>query len=161
MSKTDVYNWHLDPDLKQRLERAARAKKVSVGSLLDRIARDWLGRRPCEEDDEALQRRLRAEAAKWIGSISSRDPYRSEQIKERVRAKLMAKHKRLQRDAAPRPRRRSPKPSWASIVDHGSISHYLVVHEQNGSVQLAAGPGPQAASGGCSARREDERRQPA
>ena len=54
MNKTEVYSWRLDPDLKQRLEDAARAEKTSVGSLLDRIARDWLGKQQIDEDDEAL-----------------------------------------------------------------------------------------------------------
>jgi hypothetical protein len=102
MSKTEVYSWRLDPDLKQRLEDAARAEKTSVGGLLDRIARDWLRRGAADENDAVLQQQLHAEAEKWIGSISSGDPYGSEQVKERVRAKLIAKHRRLQRDAPPR-----------------------------------------------------------
>lgn len=72
-------------------------KRTSVGGLLDRIAREWLAKR--EADEEALQRRLHAEAEKWIGSIRSGDRYRSVQVRERVRAKLMAKHRRLQREA--------------------------------------------------------------
>jgi predicted transcriptional regulator len=102
MSKTEVYSWRLDPDLKQRLEDAARAEKTSVGGLLDRIVRDWLRRGGGDEDEAALQQQLHAEAEKWIGSISSGDPYGSEQVKERVRSKLIAKHRRLQRDAPPR-----------------------------------------------------------
>ena len=104
MPKTEVYNWRLDADLKRRLESAARARKTSVGRLLDRIAREWLGARQSVEDDEALQRRLHAEARKWIGSISGSDPHRSEQVKQRVRAKLRAKHERLQRQAPNRRR---------------------------------------------------------
>jgi hypothetical protein len=42
---------------------------------------------------------LHAEFLKVVGTINSGDPYGSEQVKERVRAKLIAKHKRLQRDA--------------------------------------------------------------
>jgi hypothetical protein len=103
MSKTAVYNWRLDPDLKRSLETAARDEKTSVGRLLERIALEWLDKRAAE--DEAEQLRLRAEAAKWIGSISSGDPYGSERVKERVRAKLLAKHRRLQREA-PSSRRR-------------------------------------------------------
>jgi len=103
MSKTEVYRWRLDPDLKQRLEILALAEKTSVGGLLDRIAREWLAKR--EADEEALQRRLHAEAKKWIGSIGSGDRHRSVQGRERVRAKLMAKHRRLQREA-PGSRRR-------------------------------------------------------
>jgi hypothetical protein len=102
MSKTEVYSWRLDPDLKQRLEAAAHEEKTSVGRLLERIARDWLGKQRRSEDEEGLQRRLRAEAEKWIGSIRSGDPHGSERVKERVRAKVIAKHKRLQRDAPPR-----------------------------------------------------------
>jgi hypothetical protein len=102
MNKTEVYSWRLDPDLKKRLESAARDEKTSIGGLLDRIAREWLGRHRPEEDDEALQRRLRAEIMKVVGTIRSGDPYGSEQVKERVRAKLIAKHRLLQRDAPPR-----------------------------------------------------------
>jgi hypothetical protein len=101
MSKTEVYSWRLDPELKQQLEGKARAEKTSVGNLLDRIVREWLGM-PRDEDEEAVQRRLHAEFEKVIGTISSGDPHGSEQVKERVRAKLMAKRERWQRDAPPR-----------------------------------------------------------
>jgi hypothetical protein len=97
MAKTEVYSWRLDPDLRQRLEEAARAEKTSVGSLLERMARDWLGRRRRGEDDEALQRRLRAEAEKWIGSIRGNDPTRSERAREIVRQRVRAKHRAAQR----------------------------------------------------------------
>jgi hypothetical protein len=83
------------------------AGNTSVDRHLDRIVREWLREHQSieDEDDEALQQRLRAEARKWTGSISSGDPYRSEQVKQRVRAKLRAKHERLQREA-PGSRRR-------------------------------------------------------
>jgi hypothetical protein len=99
MSKTAVYRWRLDPGLRQRLDEAARAEGIGVAHLLDRIARAWLA-----EEDEAEQR-IRTEAAKWIGSIDSGDRFGSERVRERVRAKLFAKHRRLQREA-PRSRRR-------------------------------------------------------
>jgi hypothetical protein len=94
MSKTEVYSWRLDADLKRRLEEAARHEKTSIGALLDRITRDWLGSRRPEEDDEALQRRLHAEAAKWIGSIRGDDPTRSERVKESFRQYVVEKHRR-------------------------------------------------------------------
>ncbi len=100
MSRNAVYRWHLDPDLKRRLADAARAEGTSVARLLDHIVREWLAKR--EAEDEAKQRRIRAEAAKWIGSINSGDPYGSERVKERVRSKMIAKHRRLQRDAPSR-----------------------------------------------------------
>jgi hypothetical protein len=102
MSKTEVYSWRVDSDLKQSLEGEARAEKTSVGALLDRIVREWLGRELRDEDDAAVQRQLHEEAEKWIGSINSGDPYGSERVKERVRAKIVAKHRRLQRDAPSR-----------------------------------------------------------
>ena len=92
MSKTEVYSWRLDPDLKQRLEQAARVEKTSVGGLLDRIVRDWLGAHRPDDDDEALQRRLHAEAEAVIGTISlGEGPYTRQRIRERVRARLAEK----------------------------------------------------------------------
>jgi hypothetical protein len=102
MAKTEVYSWRVDPDLKQSLEEAARVEKTSVGSLLERIARDWLGTQRPNEDEEALQRQLRMEVMKVVGTIRSGDRYGSEQVKERFRARLMEKHRRRQRDAPPR-----------------------------------------------------------
>jgi hypothetical protein len=74
-------------------------ERTTVGALLDRIVRDWFGRGPHREDNDALQRRMHAEFLKVVGTIDSGDPYGSEQVKERVRAKLMAKHERLQGNA--------------------------------------------------------------
>jgi hypothetical protein len=91
MNKTEVYSWRVDPDLKQRLEQAAQAEKTSIGSLLDRIARAWLVDHRLEEDDEAMEQRIRAEAAKWIGSIRGSDPTRSVRAKEVVRERVRAR----------------------------------------------------------------------
>jgi hypothetical protein len=97
MEKTEVYSWRLDPDLKQRLGAAARDEKTSIGGLLDRIAREWLDRNRPDEDDEAMERRIRAEAAKWIGSIRGSDPTRSLRAKEIVRERIRARHRATQR----------------------------------------------------------------
>jgi hypothetical protein len=102
MDKTEVYSWRLDPDLKQRLEEAARAEKTSVGSLLDRIARAWLGAGGAK-DNEAQQRRLHALAEKVIGTVPlRRGPYTRERVREAVRARLTDKRQRRLRDAPPR-----------------------------------------------------------
>src|SRR3954451_13877266 len=102
MSKSEVYSWRLDPDLKQRLEQAARDERLSMGSLLERIARDWLGGQRPNESEEGLQRRLHAEAESWIGKISlGEGPYTRERIREKVRNRLQAK--RIRR-APPSPR---------------------------------------------------------
>jgi hypothetical protein len=93
-----VYRWRLDAARKRRLEAAARTEKTSVSRLLGRIVRAWLERR--EAEDEAEQRRLRAEAAKWIGSVSlGGGPYTRERIRERVRTRVMGRRKPWQRDA--------------------------------------------------------------
>ena len=103
MSKSQVYSWRLDPGLKRLLEEAARAEKTSVGGLLERIARNWLGRKRPGEDDEARQRRLQAQATKVIGTISlGEGPYTRERIRERVGTRLMERRKRWQRDAPSR-----------------------------------------------------------
>jgi nucleotidyltransferase/DNA polymerase involved in DNA repair len=94
MTKTEVYSWRLDPDLKQRLGAAARDEKTSIGGLLNRIVEEWLDRCYPGQDDEALQRQLHEEAKKWIGSISlGEGPYTRERIRERVRARLAEKRK--------------------------------------------------------------------
>jgi hypothetical protein len=100
MSKTEVYSWRLDPDLKRRLGAAARDEKTSIGGLLEHIVREWLARRQSDEDDEAVQRQLHAAAEEWIGSISlGEGPYTRERIRERVRARLVEKRKRWHRNA--------------------------------------------------------------
>lgn len=100
MNKTEVYSWRLDPNLKQGLEAAARAEKTSVGSLLDRIARDWLGRHRPDDDEEARQRRLHAAAEAVIGTLSlGEGAYTRQRIRERVRARLSEKRQRRRHDA--------------------------------------------------------------
>jgi hypothetical protein len=90
MSRSEVYSWRLEPDLKRRLQAAAREEGTSVGSLLDRIARDWLREQPSREEQ---QRRLHAEALKVIGTISSGNRYGSERVKDVVRQRIFEKHK--------------------------------------------------------------------
>jgi hypothetical protein len=97
MNKTEVYSWRIDPSLKQSLEAAARDKNTSIGGLLDRIVRDWLRRQRAEDDEEAVERRIRAEAAKWIGSVRGSDPTRSVRAKEIVRERIRAKRRATQR----------------------------------------------------------------
>jgi hypothetical protein len=95
MSKSEVYSWRLDPDLKRRLEEAARDENTSIGGLLDRIARDWLGSRRPDEDEAALQGRLHAKAAEVIGSIRlGLGPYTRQHIREKVKANLLERRQR-------------------------------------------------------------------
>lgn len=100
MSKTEVYSWRLDPDLKRRLEAAARDEKTSIGGLLERMVRDWLGRHQTDDDEEARQHRLHAVAESVIGTIAlGEGPYTRQRIRERIRTRVTGKRKRWQRDA--------------------------------------------------------------
>ena len=58
MSKSEVYSWRLSPALKAELEAAARAEKIPLSALLERLALDWLKDRG-RSDDEAEKRRMR------------------------------------------------------------------------------------------------------
>ena len=89
MAKTEVYSWRLDPVLKSGLEESARRREISVAELLDGIAEEWLaqdGFDRLREDDE--QRRIRANATRFIGAFQGRDPDRASEAKERIRQRL-------------------------------------------------------------------------
>ena len=72
--KTEVYSWRVSFDLKAGLEREARRRKVSVSAVLTIAARDLLEKGGSECGSEHEQRRLRAAASKWIGTLSAGDP---------------------------------------------------------------------------------------
>jgi hypothetical protein len=97
MSKTEVYSWRVDSGLKQSLEEAARDESTSIGGLLDRIVRDWLERERAKQDEETIERQIRAEAAKWIGSVRGSDPSRSLRAKEIVHERIRTKQRATQR----------------------------------------------------------------
>lgn len=90
--KTEVYSWRLDPELKSSLEHAARCRGRSVAGLLDEIVRAWVEREAATEDDEALQRRLHAQARKTFGTLEHGDERLAEEAGERVRRKLRERH---------------------------------------------------------------------
>jgi hypothetical protein len=89
--KTKVYSWRLSPDLKKDLERAGREEGVPVSCLLERLAQDWLEQR--HREDKTEQARIRARAAKCIGSISlGGGPFTKDKIRKRVRERLVRKY---------------------------------------------------------------------
>ena len=95
MAKTEVYSWRVDPQIKMALEAEARSQGTTLAEVLDRIAKQWLEMRKQQNgDDEAEQARLHAAAAKWLGSISGGDPYRSEKVRETVRKRLKERYGR-------------------------------------------------------------------
>lgn len=88
--KTEVYSWRVSTELKTGLEREARRRKVSLATVLDLAAQDWLKKNRAE-DDAAEQKRLHAAAAKAIGAIRGGDPYRAENAGRMVK-EIIRKH---------------------------------------------------------------------
>lgn len=106
MSKSEVYSWRLTPGLKADLEAAARAEKMTIGSVLERLAHDWLAkRRPSDEEDAEQQRRLRervlAAAGKFSADIGSAT---NEHVRQVMGEILMKKYRASQRRAPKRSR---------------------------------------------------------
>jgi len=106
MTKSEVYSWRLTPQLKARLEEAARAEKTTVGGLLEQAMVEWLAKRPLSrEDDTDQQRRLRERALKAAGTVSiGLGPYTNERVREVMGEQLEKKHRASQRRAPRRSR---------------------------------------------------------
>jgi hypothetical protein len=89
MPKTEVYSWRVSRPLKSALEEAARAERMSVADLLDRVTGEWLaGRMARAGSGAAEQARLHAGAMRLAGSLRGGDPARAAQARERLKAKL-------------------------------------------------------------------------
>ena len=89
MRKTEVYSWRIAFDLKRSLEEAAKAEKISLAQLLERIVLDWLARRSNPDGkEEEIQRQLHQSAAQAFGAIHGGDPNRSQEVSQRVKSKL-------------------------------------------------------------------------
>ena len=94
MRKTEVYSWRLEARLKETLEGAARARNCSFGSLLARIAEEWLHRGDPSASDQQEQARIHAEAATCLGSVHGGDPRRAAEASSRVKHSLRNQHAR-------------------------------------------------------------------
>ena len=46
IDKGEVYRWRLSPKLKAELEAAAKDEGTSIDTILDRVMREWLAKRP-------------------------------------------------------------------------------------------------------------------
>jgi hypothetical protein len=94
MSKSEVYSWRVTPALKAELEAAARAEKIPLAVLLERIAEAWLkGRRSPKE--KAEQRRQRAALMACAGTYKGDGTSATnERIREVVGEYLEAKYAR-------------------------------------------------------------------
>jgi predicted DNA-binding ribbon-helix-helix protein len=91
MSKSEVYSWRVEPEIKRSLEDEARRRQLTLAQMLDQIAKDWLARRSAS-DDGAEQ--IRTAARRWVGSIAGGGEPRSTRVRELVRRRLENKRAR-------------------------------------------------------------------
>lgn len=92
MGKTEVYSWRVSPELKERLEEAARAEDMSLAGLLEQISLEWLEDHATVDEEE--QRRLHEAAREWIGRLEGGDPLLSQQASQRVSEIIWEKYER-------------------------------------------------------------------
>ena len=94
MSKTEVYSWRVDPELKSELEAVARTEKTSISTLVERAVREWLGqRKKLTAGEKAEQERINRELDKCMGSIVGDGVSATNEVVRRViSAKLKAKY---------------------------------------------------------------------
>jgi predicted transcriptional regulator len=92
--RTHVYSWRLSSELKSDLERQARLRKVPVSTILDMAVREWLKNSAREVSGDEEQRKLHAEAEKYIGVLKGLDRNRSETVRETIRKKLRRRYGR-------------------------------------------------------------------
>ncbi len=92
--KTQVYSWRLSSELKSDLKRQARLQKVSISTILDTAVREWLKKSAFDVSGDEEQRRLHAEAEKYIGALKGLDRDRSETVRETIRKKLQRRYGR-------------------------------------------------------------------
>ena len=89
--KAEVYSWRLSTNLKTDLEREARRRKLSVSSILELAAREWLKNTSAGDESEEEQRRLHQAASKSLGTFAGADARRSENVRHAVRQRLRRK----------------------------------------------------------------------
>lgn len=94
MAKTEVYSWRVSPRLKSALEEAAQTERKSMAVLLEEIAEDWLERSRGQGSSDEEDRRLRAAAMKFVGTIRSGKTQRAEQAGSEVRSRIARRHGR-------------------------------------------------------------------
>ena len=93
-----MYSWRISPELKAKLEEAARSERTSLAMLLDRIAREWLAHVRSDSEDEEEQRRIHETAARCFGKLQGGDPHLAEQASARVREALEERYGRTRTD---------------------------------------------------------------
>lgn len=92
--KGEVYSWRVSSELKCTLEREARARKISLSSLLDVATREWLKTSAAEASEEETQRALHTAAENCLGTLASGNSRRSETVRKSVRERLARRYAR-------------------------------------------------------------------
>ena len=92
--KAEVYSWRVSRETKMALEREARRAKTPLAALLDHIAEEWLASRVSNGTPSDEQARLRAAAAKTLGSIEGGQGRRAENARSAVKDRLRRRHGR-------------------------------------------------------------------
>jgi predicted transcriptional regulator len=92
--KTEVYSWRVSSEVKTSLEREARRRKISMSTVLDAAAREWLQRSGVSGEGDEEQRQLQAAASKWLGTLASGNVQRSETAAQAVRGRLRRRYGR-------------------------------------------------------------------
>ena len=88
--KTDVYTWRVSSTTKAGLEEAARSTNRSVAQLLDEIVADHLSSTSNGSESEIEhQRRIHAQAARFLGCFAGAVARRGERGRELVRTRLL------------------------------------------------------------------------
>jgi len=89
MKKTEVYSWRVAFELKRSLEEAAKAEKISLAQLLERIVLDWLDKRShLHGREEEIQQQLHQSVSQHFGAIRGDEPQRSQEVTQRIKSKL-------------------------------------------------------------------------
>ncbi len=92
--KTEVYSWRVSEEVKADLERAARARKTTVSTILDMAVCDWLKKSGGDTTEASMQRRLHAGAARCLGVLAGGNPRRAETARQTLRHRLRHHHAR-------------------------------------------------------------------
>ena len=89
MEKTEVYSWKVALELKRSLEEAAKAEKISLAQLLERIVLGWLDRRlELDVKGKEIQQALHQSASQAFGKIHGGEPNRAQEVSQRMKSKL-------------------------------------------------------------------------
>jgi hypothetical protein len=92
--KNEVYSWRLSTDLKTSLEREAHRRKISLSTVLELAARDWLSKSGADTVGDHEQLRLQNEVSACFGILAGGNAHRAENAGEAVRQRLRRRHGR-------------------------------------------------------------------